>query len=418
MNSLAEPAAQLESEYDVVVVGARPAGAATAMLLARGGLRVLVVDQSRYGSDTLSTHALMRGGVQQLHRWGLLDQVVAAGTPAVRRTLFHYDDESVQITIKPALGVDALYAPRRTVLDPLLVDAARRAGVTVTYGVTVTDVLRDENGGVVGVTGHDRARRSLTVYAPLVIGADGRRSRVAARVGARVLRLGAPGSTTMYSYFRGLETAGYEWFWQSGMLGGLIPTNDGQVLVFALGGGGLPHGRSTNHERFLQRLQDGTPELARRVAAAERTDRFHGSGSVTPFLRQAHGSGWALVGDAGYFEDPLAAHGLTNALRDAELLARRVLLVFGGHATWSDGLAGYAQDRDRLALPLFEAAARLACFSRDPAVVRTELLRLSSAMSETCEAIAAFDVPLQPVPRGSAPADASTADVPLTLTSS
>ena len=76
--------------YDVVVVGARAAGAATAMLLARAGLRVLVVDRSRYGADTLSTHALMRGGVLQLHRWGLLDRIVAAGTPAVRRTTFTY----------------------------------------------------------------------------------------------------------------------------------------------------------------------------------------------------------------------------------------------------------------------------------------------------------------------------------------
>ena len=100
--------------YDVVVVGAGPAGAATAMLLARAGLRVLVVDRSRYGADTLSTHALLRGGVLQLHRWGLLDRLVEAGTPAVRRTTFRYHDEEVVIAIKPSHGVDALYAPRRT----------------------------------------------------------------------------------------------------------------------------------------------------------------------------------------------------------------------------------------------------------------------------------------------------------------
>src|SRR5206468_10109150 len=76
------------TRHDVVVVGARAAGAATAMLLAGAGLDVLVVDRSRYGADTLSTHALMRAGVAQLHRWGLLDAVVRAGTPPVRATTF------------------------------------------------------------------------------------------------------------------------------------------------------------------------------------------------------------------------------------------------------------------------------------------------------------------------------------------
>ena len=116
------------SAYDVIVVGARPAGAATAMVLARSGLRVLVVDRSRYGADTLSTHALLRGGVLQLARWGLLHELTAAGTPPVRGSVFHYGGERIEVPIKPAAGVDALYAPRRTVLDPVLVDGASDAG--------------------------------------------------------------------------------------------------------------------------------------------------------------------------------------------------------------------------------------------------------------------------------------------------
>ncbi len=96
---------RLRSSYDVVVVGARVAGASTAMLLARLGLRVLAVEQARYGSDTLSTHALMRGGVLQLHRWGLLPLVEAAGTPCIRSTSFHYGDEEVAIAIKPRNGI-------------------------------------------------------------------------------------------------------------------------------------------------------------------------------------------------------------------------------------------------------------------------------------------------------------------------
>lgn len=110
--------------FDALVIGARCAGAATAMLMARHGMRVLAVDRGAYGTDTLSTHALMRGGVLQLHRWGLLPRVAALDTPAVRSTLFQYGEEVVDVAIRPADGVDALYAPRRTVLDSMLVDAA------------------------------------------------------------------------------------------------------------------------------------------------------------------------------------------------------------------------------------------------------------------------------------------------------
>ena len=114
----------VRDRYDVVVVGARAAGAATAMLLARCGVRVLAVDRGGYGTDTLSTHALMRAGVLQLARWGLLERIEAEGTPRVQRTVFHYEDEVLDILIKPRHGVPALFAPRRTVLDRILVDAA------------------------------------------------------------------------------------------------------------------------------------------------------------------------------------------------------------------------------------------------------------------------------------------------------
>src|SRR5690242_2512936 len=178
------------SHYDVVIAGARPAGAATAMLLARQGARVLLVDRGRYGSDTLSTHALMRGGVLQLSRWGLLDRVIAAGTPAVRHTTFRYVDTTVPIVVKPAHGVDALYAPRRTVLDPMLVDAAAGAGVHVRYGITVTDLVRGDHGRVRGLVGRARDGRPLRVGARVVVGADGIRSTIAERVQAPLERAG------------------------------------------------------------------------------------------------------------------------------------------------------------------------------------------------------------------------------------
>ena len=139
----------IKNTYDVIIVGARCAGAATAMLLAARGLRVLVFDKSRYGSDTLSTHALMRPAVLLLHRWGLTDRLEEEATPPIRKTSFVYTDDqgsdATDVEIKPRLGVQALYAPRRTVLDRILVDAARDADVkaiivfTIAVYVTGTD---------------------------------------------------------------------------------------------------------------------------------------------------------------------------------------------------------------------------------------------------------------------------------------
>src|SRR5919106_1060256 len=166
-------------DYDVIVVGARPAGAATAMLMARRGLRVLAVDRARRGSDTLSTHALMRTGVLQLHRWGLLDRIVDAGTPSVRRTVVHYGDEAVPVDLKPGAGIDALYAPRRTVLDPILVEAAQETGVDFRFRAGVTDLVRDATGRVTGAVGRAGSGRRFEAHSRLVVGADGLNSLVA-----------------------------------------------------------------------------------------------------------------------------------------------------------------------------------------------------------------------------------------------
>src|SRR5215831_7797725 len=196
------------SHYDVVIAGARCAGAATAMLLARQGARVLVLDRSRYGTDALSTHALMRGGVRQLHRWGLLPRVIAAGTPAVRSTTFHLPGGVTTIGIKPKHGVDALYAPRRTVLDAILVEAARSAGAEVRFGTSVTGLRRDRTGRVTGITGRTGAAR-LEVGADLVVGADGRHSAVARHAGARAARVAPASGAVIYRYLRDKAADGY-----------------------------------------------------------------------------------------------------------------------------------------------------------------------------------------------------------------
>ncbi len=210
--------------YDAIIVGARAAGAATAMLLARQGRRVLVVDRGRYGADTLSTHGLMRGGVLQLQRWGLIDRVIEAGTPPIRRTTFTYDSRQVVITIKPSFGVDALYAPRRTVLDPILVDAAAEAGAEICYGVTVTDVSRDDHGRVTGIVGRDedgRASRLRRRHRHRC-----RRRPLHDRPTRRARRSSAPAAAPPPSCTAtgpDLDTDGYEWIYRPGSMAGDHP---------------------------------------------------------------------------------------------------------------------------------------------------------------------------------------------------
>ena len=220
------------SDYDVVVVGGRVAGASTALLLARSGARVALVDRGTYGSDTLSTHGLMRAGVLQLTRWGLLPSLVAAGTPAIRRTAFHYaDGETVEVALRPTAGVEALYAPRRLLLDRMLVDAAAAAGADVRHETTVTSLLC-EGDRVVGVRARDKQGRAQTIRAAFTVGADGVRSTIAARIGAPVVWRARSAGAVLYRYYAGLPTIGYEWAYGDGVAAGLIPTNDGLTCVF------------------------------------------------------------------------------------------------------------------------------------------------------------------------------------------
>jgi 2-polyprenyl-6-methoxyphenol hydroxylase-like FAD-dependent oxidoreductase len=199
----------MDAHYDAIVIGGRCAGASTAMLLARGGLRVLVLEAARPGTDTLSTHALMRGGVLQLHRWGLLDAVVAAGTPAIVATEFGYGDEVETVEVRAGGGVSALRAPRRTVLDPILLDAAGAAGAEVCTGARVTRLLTDGRT-VCGVEGVTRGVGTpFRARAPLVIGADGRRSTVAQAVDAPVRRHGTVAGGVIYGYYPGLARDRY-----------------------------------------------------------------------------------------------------------------------------------------------------------------------------------------------------------------
>jgi flavin-dependent dehydrogenase len=369
--------------YDAIVVGARAAGAATAMLLARRGLSVLAVDRGVYGTDTLSTHALMRAGVLQLARWGLLDRIESEGTPRVRRTVFHYEDEVIDIPIKPRDGVPALFAPRRTVLDRVLVDAAVEAGADVRHRVRLADLLRGAGGRVEGAVIEDAVGGACAVRADVVIGADGLRSTVAARVEAPISRQGRHAAATVYGYWSGLEVDGYHWHWRPAAAAGAIPTNGGEVLLFAAASARrfAEETRGDVSGGYRRLLAEGAPELADRLEGARLVGSLHGFPGHPGYLRRPWGPGWALVGDAAYFKDPVTAHGISDALRDAELLARAV--AQGGEAA----LAGYEAARDELSIRLFDVTDRIASVEWDNAELRALHQSLSDEMKREVAAL-------------------------------
>jgi 2-polyprenyl-6-methoxyphenol hydroxylase-like FAD-dependent oxidoreductase len=377
--------------YDVVVVGGRVAGASTALLLARAGAHVALVDRGRRGSDTVSTHGLMRAGVLQLLRWGVLPDVIAAGTPPVRQVIFHYaDGEPVRVTLRPSAGVDALYAPRRHLIDRLLVDAAAAAGAEVLHETTATQLLRDSTGRVAGVRILSRHGDLADLGASFTVGADGLRSTVAEGAAAPLVRQGTAEGAVLYRYFEDLPAAGYEWAYGDRAAAGLIPTNDATCVFVATTPSRLRRLRRGGSERaFNAVLATAAPTFVDRVAAAIPASSLRGWAGARGFLRRCWGPGWALVGDAGYFKDPITTHGMSDAMRDAELLADALLAALSGSPE-AMTLAAYERTRDSLSSRLFAVTEAVAAFDWDLDRIRLLLREVSSAMSDEVEHLQAL----------------------------
>jgi flavin-dependent dehydrogenase len=384
------------SRRDVVVVGGRVAGSATAMLLARLGHDVVVLDQASFPSDTVSTHSIARSGVVQLRRWGLLEEVLDSGAPAIRQVSFNAAGASTTRTIKDKAGVDLLVAPRRYVLDTLLATAAEHAGAEVRPGVTVTGVQRDGAGRVVGVSGQDRAGAPIQIGARYVIGADGLRSRVAGLVGAPRNQVGPAGGAAQYAYYTGIPWSGIEFFVAPRSFAGVFPTHDGQACIWVCTPSAVAKAvrRRTGSrvEALGQLLQRSALPLAERLRQARRTSPVQGMLRQPNQLRQAFGPGWALVGDAGYYRDAITAYGISDAFRDAELLAVALDQALGATAVETTALAAYQQQRDQALSEIFDITCRLAAYPPVPAFIELQK-RLSAAIDKEAAALAARPIP-------------------------
>ncbi len=365
--------------YDAIVIGARAAGSPTAMLLARKGYEVLAVDRATFPSDTLSTHVIHAPGVAALRRWGLLDAVVASGCPAITGYRLDFGPITISGTTHPVEGVTTAYAPRRTVLDAILVDAAREAGVELREDYNVDDVLT-ENGRVVGIrSGHreDRAR--------IVIGADGRNGHVARAVHAADYNVKPRQQYSFFAYFSGLPTDQFETFVRPGRGFACAPTNDGLTMIVA----GWPYAEAQAYKadveaNFLRTLRLA-PAFADRVATARRETPFLG-GAVPGWFRTPYGAGWALVGDAGYNKDPITAQGITDAFLDAERCADAVHQWLGEGRGFDEVMGAWHHERDAAALPIYEFTAQLATLDAPP----PEMQQLLGAVHGNQQAMDAF----------------------------
>jgi flavin-dependent dehydrogenase len=344
--------------YDVIVVGARCAGSPTAMLLARAGHRVLLVDHATFPSDTNSTHYVQQPAVARLRDWGLLDAVVATGCPPIPTYGLDFGAFALRGRPAPCDGVTVAYGPRRVRLDMILLEAAASAGATVETGFFVDGLLFDDDA-VVGLRGRTEDGNVVEERARLVVGADGLHSAVAAAVDADVYDDRGALECAYYTYWSGVPTIGMDTFVREGTGAAAIPTNDGLTCIPVV----WPREqfatvRADVEARYLATL-DQTP-LGEPARAGTREDRWHGVPELPNFFRTPVGPGWALVGDAGYYQDPITAHGITNAFRDAELLAAAVGRGLRGELPMADALAEYHRRRDDAARPMFELTCQIA----------------------------------------------------------
>jgi 2-polyprenyl-6-methoxyphenol hydroxylase-like FAD-dependent oxidoreductase len=383
-------AAMGAGRYDVIVVGARVAGAATAMLLARQGLRVLAVDRVSFPSDTISSHQLQVPGVALLQKWGLLGKLAAAGTPPARRVRFDAGGGLVLDGQFPAYeGVDVLYSPRRTLLDTILVEAAREAGAEVRENFRVTQ-LTASGGRITGIRGGARGRPEASESASLVIGADGKRSLVAGAVGARRYRERPVRSFASYSYWAGVPVSGGELYQRPGRAVAVFPTNDELAMVYvAAPMTEFASARADLAGHYLRTL-DLCGDLGERVRSGSRAERLRTTPDQPNTFRRPHGPGWALAGDAGVVMDSVSAQGMTHALRDASYLSDAVVAGLGGSRSLAGALHGHQRRRDRAIRGMYDFTLRLAAFPPATPAQRHFLAAIAADQQQTDRFLAAF----------------------------
>jgi len=359
--------------YDLIIIGARAAGSPTAMLAARAGYKVLLVDRCGFPSDTLSTNYIHQPGCAKLARWGLLDKIIASGCPPIPTTRFEAGNIVVEGGVSKTYAQIEAYAPRRYVLDHILMEAAKEAGAEMREHCTAIKVLKDEEGHVIGVELKNSDGRVSKEYCSLLVGADGMRSKIAKMLGAKYTIQDPVLSCAYYSFWQDLDS-GYELYEGDNSWVGAVPTH-GSILVATY----FPQEEFDNIRKdafghHIETIKHNVPDLFRRMRSARQTGKLWGTGHQENFFRTASGPGWALVGDAGHHKDSITARGITDAFTQAELLISRITGHLQNREELKVALSDYGRDRDDLLLPGYYSTLKVAQLENQHQ--RMDLLRI------------------------------------------
>ena len=385
--------------YDAIVVGARCAGASTAMLLARQGWRVLLADKAVFPSDRLSSHFIHPPGIVQLRDWGLLDALAASGCPPMEEMTLDFGPFALYGRPVPLDDVGAHYAPRRIVLDDLLVRTAAAAGAEFQEGLRVRELVWEDRR-VAGIRATDRSGTQIEARARVVIGADGQHSTVARAVGAPIQHAHPRLTCAYYGYWHDIEPRGIVLYARPGGMVAEFQTNDGATVVYvAWPQARFSEVRSDVENAFLRQVECVAPELAARLRRGVRREPIRGSGSLDNVMRTSAGPGWALAGDAATHKDPYLASGISDALRDAHLLTTALNAAFAGSSSLDDALRDYDLRRTEAIRPLFEFNAQLATLQPPPPELADMLASLANDQIATDRFLGAISgtVPLHDV---------------------
>jgi 2-polyprenyl-6-methoxyphenol hydroxylase-like FAD-dependent oxidoreductase len=368
--------------YDALIVGTRCSGAALAMLLARRGCKVLAIDRVHFPSDTISTHFLWPRTTSFLAKWGLLENLSATGCPAIERVTADYGAVAICGRPSPVDGTAIMYSPRRTVLDLLLVQAARAAGAEIREGTTFRGLIWEDNrvvgAGIQGEDGNSKEER-----ATVVVGADGVWSAVARAAGAVTDVQRESLTCGYYAYWAGVPTDGVEFYVRHGRDILVFPTHDQLTCIWAGRSRGEWDTYRTNVEGAYREIISLAPDLSKRLSSARQVSPFKGTSKLPNFYRQSFGRGWALVGDAAYHRDPLTGMGIGDAFLGADLLANALAEGLSGNEAHLDALlAAYQHAFRQKTMPVFEYTVRAAGL-KDPAPTLALYAKVAQSNEET-----------------------------------
>ncbi|MGE0704717.1 MAG: FAD-dependent oxidoreductase [Vicinamibacterales bacterium] len=357
--------------YDAIIVGARCAGSSTAMLLARRGFKVLLLDRASFPSDTISTHILWPHGAEILARWGLLDRLAATGLPPIcRRMTFDVGPFALRGTIPDANDGLGGFCPRRTVLDSLLVNAAAECGVEVRQSFAVDDLLTTGDA-VAGVRGHGKGGSQVEERGRVVVGADGVSSFVARAVRAPEYEVRRIANCCHYSYFSGVEQDDIELYVRDHCAFGAAPTHNELHLVMVNWPSSDFHSVRSDIEGHVWRALESAPDLLERVRRGHREEKWYGTAGVPGYFRRPYGEGWVLVGDAGYNRDPITAQGISDAFIDAAMLTEALGTWLSGRGRLEELMATHEEARNERVRPMFEFTSQLAMLEPPPPEMQT-----------------------------------------------